>query len=76
LGAEISIPTLNSEEIKIKVASGTQSGSVLRLKGRGIPVLNSSSHHGDQFVKITVKTPTKLSKAQTKLFEELKELDE
>jgi molecular chaperone DnaJ len=76
LGAEISIPTLNSEEIKIKVASGTQSGSVLRLKGRGIPVLNSSSHHGDQFVKITVKTPTKLSKAQTKLFEELRELDE
>jgi len=76
LGAEISIPTINSEEIKIKVASGTQSGSVLRLKGRGIPVLNSANHSGDQFVKITVKTPTKLSKAQTKLFEELRELDE
>lgn len=76
LGAEIAIPTLNSEEIKIKVASGTQSGSVLRLKGRGIPVLNNPSHHGDQFVKIIVKTPTKLNKAQTKLFEELKELEE
>lgn len=76
LGAEIAIPTLNSEEIKIKVASGTQSGSVLRLKGRGIPVLNSPNHHGDQFVKITVKTPPKLSKAQAKLFEELRLLDE
>jgi molecular chaperone DnaJ len=76
LGAEIKVPTLNSEEIKIKVASGTQSESVLRLKGRGIPFLNSPSHHGDQFVKITVKTPTKLSKAQIKLFEELKKLDE
>ncbi len=76
LGAEIKIPTLNSEEIKIKVASGTQSGSVLRLKGRGIPVLNSPSHHGDQFVNITVTTPKKLSKAQAKLYEELRLLDE
>jgi len=76
LGAEIAIPTLTSEEIKIKVASGTQSGSVLRLKGRGIPVLNSPSHHGDLFVKIMVNTPKKLSKAQTKLFEELRKLDE
>lgn len=76
LGAEIKIPTLNSEEIKIKVASGTQSGSVLRLKGRGIPHLNSPSHSGDQFVNITVNTPKKLSKAQAKLFEELRELDE
>jgi len=75
LGAEISIPTLSSEEIKIKVASGTQSGAVLRLKGRGIPHLNSPNHSGDQFVKITVNTPQKLNKAQKKLFEELKELD-
>jgi molecular chaperone DnaJ len=75
LGTEIKIPTLSSEEIKIKVASGTQSGSVLRLKGRGIPVLNNPSHHGDQFVNITVNTPKKLSKAQTKLFEELLKLD-
>jgi molecular chaperone DnaJ len=76
LGAEISIPTLSSEEIKIKVASGTQSGSVLRLKGRGIPVLNSQSHHGDQFVNITVNTPKKLTKAQTKLYEELLKLED
>jgi len=74
LGAEISIPTLSSEEIKIKVASGTQSGSVLRLKGKGIPHLNSS-HFGDQFVNITVNTPKRLSRAQAKLFEELKKLD-
>lgn len=75
LGAEISVPTLSSEEIKIKVASGTQSGSVLRLKDKGVPHLNSM-HNGDQFVNITVKTPSKLTKAQTKLFEELKKLDE
>jgi molecular chaperone DnaJ len=75
LGAEVSIPTL-SGEIKIKIASGTQSGSVLRLKDRGIPHLNSPSHHGDQFVNIIVKTPKKLSKTQTKLFEELAKLEE
>jgi molecular chaperone DnaJ len=74
LGAEVTVPTL-SEEIKIKIANGTETGAVLRLKGRGIPFLNSSSHHGDQFVNITVKTPKKLSKAQTKLFEELMKLE-
>lgn len=76
LGAEIKIPTLSSEEIKIKVEAGTESGSILRLKGRGIPVLNSPTHHGDQFVNITIKTPKKLTKAQIKLYEELKKLDE
>ena len=75
LGGEISIPTLSSEEIKIKISKGTESGSVLRLKGRGIPFLDDSHHRGDQFVNIIVKTPKKLSKAQIKLFEELAKLD-
>jgi len=74
LGAEVTIPTL-SEEIKIKIVAGTETGGVLRLKGRGIPLLKNPSHSGDQFVNITVNTPKKLSKAQTKLFEELIKLD-
>jgi molecular chaperone DnaJ len=76
LGAEIAIPTLSGEEIKIKVANGTESGSILRLKDKGIAHLNNPNRHGNQFVKIVVKTPKKLSKAQTKLFEELAKLDE
>ena len=76
MGSEITIPTLSSEEIKIKIGKGTESGSILRLKGRGIPFLNHPSRRGDKFVKITVKTPKKLSKAQVKLFEELAKLDE
>lgn len=75
LGAEIAIPTLSDEEIKIKVEKGTESGAILRLKGRGIPHLKEPSHHGDLFVNITVKTPKNLSKAQIKLFEELAKLD-
>ncbi len=76
LGAEVAVPTLSDEEIKIKIDKGTESGSILRLKGRGIPFLKDSHHRGDQFVKIIVKTPKKLSSAQVKLFEELAKLDE
>ncbi len=74
LGGEVKIPTLG-KEIKIKIGKGTQSGSVLRLKGHGIPFVNSPSHIGDQFVNIIVETPKKLSRAQSKLFKELEELD-
>jgi molecular chaperone DnaJ len=75
LGAELEVPTLSSEKIKIKITKGTETGAVLRLKGKGIKNLNSN-HYGDQFVNITVRTPKKLSKAQTKLFEELAKLEE
>lgn len=76
LGGEINIPTLSQEEVKIKIEKGTESGSILRLKGKGISILNSPSHSGDQFVNITIKTPKKLSRAQIQLFEELAKLDE
>ena len=76
LGAEISIPTLKEESIKIKIAKGTETGSILRLAEKGIPFLNQNNNIGDQFIKITIKTPKRLSKAQTKLFEELAKLEE
>ena len=74
LGSEISIPTLTGN-IKIKIAKGTESGSVLRLRDKGIPYLDDPSYLGDQYVNIVVKTPKKLTRAQAKLFEELKKLD-
>ncbi|MBP7708790.1 molecular chaperone DnaJ [Candidatus Pacearchaeota archaeon] len=76
LGADISITTLSPEPVKIKIKKGTESGSVLRLKGKGIPYINHPHTRGDQFIKIIIKTPKKLSKAQAKLFEELAKLDE
>lgn len=74
LGDKIMIPTI-SKEVKIKITAGTESGSVLRMKGYGVPHINNPKHRGDQFVKIIVKTPKKLTRAQAKLFKELGELN-
>lgn len=69
LGCKLSVPTLNGS-IKLNIPPGTQSGTVFRLKGKGIKYLNSNKL-GDQHVKVEVKTPTKLTKRQRALFEEL-----
>jgi molecular chaperone DnaJ len=69
LGADISLPTLNGEH-KLSVPSGTQSGATLRIKNQGMPVLNSSAR-GDLFVEVRVQTPSKLSKVQKELLQQL-----
>jgi molecular chaperone DnaJ len=71
LGASIEIPTV-SGKAKIKVDSGTQSGKVLRLKGKGLPILQGYGS-GDLFVHINVWTPKKVSKEEHKILEKLKE---
>ena len=73
LGAEIEIPTLDGPH-KLRVPDGTQSGTVLRVKGKGVPVLNSRGK-GDLYVALKVHTPTKLSKRQKELLHELAGLD-
>jgi molecular chaperone DnaJ len=73
LGGEIKVPTLDGDE-KLKLPAGTQSGSNFRLKGKGMPSVDGG-RRGDLFVIASVKTPTKLSKAQRKLLEELELLD-
>ena len=67
LGAQIEVPTLDGP-VRTKIAAGTQSGKVLRLRGRGIPSL-SGGGRGDQHVKILVETPTHLTKEQRELLE-------
>ncbi|MBD3173967.1 MAG: molecular chaperone DnaJ, partial [Armatimonadia bacterium] len=69
LGAEISVPTKDGRA-KLKVPAGTQSGRVLRLRGMGVPHLNSSGT-GDQLVTIRVSVPAKLSKSARQLVEQL-----
>ena len=61
LGAELTVPTIDGK-VKYSIPEGTQSGTVFRIKGRGIPVLNSKSR-GDQYVKINVEIPNNLSAA-------------
>lgn len=68
LGAEVVVPTLEGK-VKYKITPGTQSGTMFRLKGKGIPVLNGYGK-GDQYVKVIVDIPTKLNDEQkTKLME-------
>jgi molecular chaperone DnaJ len=72
MGAEIVIPTLDGGEHKLKVQEGTQSGTTFRVRGKGVPALQSSGK-GDMFVKIRVETPRKLTKRQRELMSELGE---
>ena len=74
LGGEVKVPTLDGEEA-IKVPPGTQSGSLFRLKGKGIPFLNRRGR-GDQITAVTVRTPGHLSEEERELFTKLSELEE
>jgi len=71
LGDSIEVPTI-SGKAKIKIEPGTQSGKVLRLRGKGIPSLQGYST-GDQFVHINIFTPSTLSKEEREMMEKLKE---
>jgi molecular chaperone DnaJ len=68
LGGEIDVPTLDGK-FKLKVPAGTQSGKVMRLKGRGFPDLHGYGR-GDELVRIVVETPRRLNSRQRELLEE------
>lgn len=69
LGGERVISTLDGE-VTMKIPTGTNSGVILRVKGKGVP--QGGDRRGDLYVRIIVKLPEKLSKEQKKLVEELK----
>ena len=62
LGAELEIDTIDGK-VKYDIPEGTQTGTVFRLRGKGIPVLNGRGR-GDQYVTVTVETPKNLNKTQ------------
>ena len=66
LGDELEVPTLDGK-VKYKVPEGTQTGTVFRLRGKGIPNLHRENSRGDQFVTVLVATPTGLSSEQKEL---------
>lgn len=68
LGCEIVVPTLEGKE-KIKVDSGSQPNTIIKLKGKGVPYINSRGK-GDQYVRIVVNIPKKLTKDQKNLLHE------
>jgi molecular chaperone DnaJ len=71
LGAEIEVPTLEQTQ-KLKIPEGVHSGAELRIRHKGVAHLNGHAR-GDIVVHIEVKTPTKLTKDQRRLFEQLRE---
>jgi len=71
LGAEIEVPTLD-QPLKVKIPEGTQSGGQIRIRHRGVPVVNGSGR-GDLYVHIEVRTPTRLTREQRKMFEQLRD---
>ncbi|OPX42669.1 chaperone protein DnaJ [Ruminiclostridium hungatei] len=72
LGAELEVPTLDGK-VKYTVPEGTQTGSVFRLKGKGIPFLRGNGR-GDQYVKVNIDVPKKLNEKQKALLKEFAEL--
>jgi molecular chaperone DnaJ len=71
LGTEVDVLTFDGLE-HVKVPEGTQHGDQVRIRGKGIPYLNSSGR-GDLIVNIDVRVPSRLTREQKKLFEQLRE---
>ncbi len=69
MGTDLEIPTLTGK-VNLKIPSGSQSGKLLRLRGKGIPRLNSHLV-GDQMVKIQIETPSKPSKQEREIYQRL-----
>jgi molecular chaperone DnaJ len=69
LGGEIDVPTLDGQRTKVKVPAGTQGGKQFRLRGKGMPALNTNGF-GDLIIQVNVETPVKLNKRQKELLEE------
>jgi molecular chaperone DnaJ len=73
LGAEVQVPTLDRPET-IQVPRGTQSGEILRIRGRGMPDI-SGRGRGDELVEVVVETPRGLTARQEELLREFAEIE-
>jgi molecular chaperone DnaJ len=73
LGAPTEIPTVEGK-VKVKIEPGTQPGKILRLKGKGLPAVNSY-HRGDLLVRVNVWIPSDVTKEEKKSMEKMKESD-
>ena len=71
LGAEIEVPTLDRPQT-LKIPEGAQSGAQFRLRHRGVPALNGGPR-GDLVIHLDVRTPTRLTREQRKLMEQLRD---
>jgi molecular chaperone DnaJ len=69
LGTRLSVPTVDGEDAEVEIKPGTQPGTEIKLRGRGVPHLRRQSVRGDLHVIANVVVPTRLSKRQRELLE-------
>jgi molecular chaperone DnaJ len=73
MGGDFEVPTIDGDKARVKIPAGTQSGTRMRLAGKGMPVLRSKQL-GDMYVQVTVETPQNLTKKQRELLSEFERL--
>ncbi|PSR01206.1 MAG: molecular chaperone DnaJ, partial [Bacteroidetes bacterium SW_11_45_7] len=73
LGTSLEVPTIDGKA-KIKIPEGTQPGKIFRLKGKGVPDINTSEK-GDELIHVNVWTPKTLTKDEKQTLEQLREHD-
>ena len=71
-GCEVDVPTVYGD-VTMKIPAGTQSGAVMRLKGKGVKHLRGDGY-GDQYVKVNVQIPKKLTRKEKELYEQLRKV--
>lgn len=74
LGCTVEIPLINGTT-SLKIPAGTQSGEVIRLKGKGLPILNSYGRKGELLVNVNVWIPKKLNKNEEEMMKTLLDSD-
>lgn len=74
LGDEIEVKTVEGDQ-KIKISPGTQTGTIHKVKGLGVPYLNNPARRGDQYVKLTIVTPQNLTEEEKKLYQQLFQIE-
>ena len=75
LGTSVKVPTIDGIGAEIVIPAGTQNGTVLKLKGKGIPLMGSSNK-GNQLVSVNVLIPSKLTEKQKDLLKQFKQIEE
>lgn len=68
LGGEVEVPTLTGKT-RLEIAGGTPAGKVVKIKGEGVPTIGAADRRGDEYVKVDIEIPTKLSKAERESLE-------
>ncbi|HZW39511.1 MAG TPA: J domain-containing protein [Ignavibacteriaceae bacterium] len=73
LGGKASFTTIDNKTINLNIAPGTDSGTLLRVKGMGMPAYNNNSNRGDLFLKVKIISPKHLSEDEKELLKKMAE---